>query len=407
MSGTATWRHGEWNSQRPVWRCRAVTERIGLVMAGGTGTRLYPASRADRPKQFQSFGGDRSLLRQAVDRLSFLDRVYVITRPAFADRVAELAPETTVLSEPEPKDTGPALAYATHEIARREDDPVLLCTPSDHVIGEGFETDASAAVEAAERTDGLVTLGVEPTRDATEYGYIVPAEATGDGTSDPTEATGDGTSDPAEATGDGTSDPTKATQHGPSGPDETDGGGTPVPGDAADGPTPVATFHEKPDAETAVALREQGALWNAGIFAWRPAAFLDAARKSPLRGLIESLEASDAAAGFEHVEAVSVDHAVLERAESVFVVPASFPWDDLGSWDALERLFPGENAVLGDALTIDATDNVIASDDTHVSVLGVEDLVVAAYDDRVLVVPKDRAQEVRRIVAALRGRGEY
>lgn len=321
-------------------------------MAGGTGTRLYPASREDRPKQFQAFGGDRSLLRQAADRLDFLDAVYVITRDAYADRVAEIVPEATVLTEPEPMDTGPALVYATHEIASRETDPLLLCTPSDHVIGEGFRPDAEATLEVAEESGGLVTLGVEPTRTATEYGYIVP-----------------------------------------------------------EGPTedyaPVEAFHEKPDAETATELSDRGALWNAGMFAWRPSTFLDAARDSPLEELVEALEAGDAPGGFEGVDAISVDDAVLERADNVFVVPATFPWDDLGSWDAIDRLLGGDNATLGETLAIDAAGNVLASDDKHVSVLGVEDLVVAAYDDRVLVVPKDRAQEVRAIVAALRESGDY
>ncbi len=321
--------------------------RVGLLMAGGAGTRLYPASREHRPKQFQSFGGDRSLLRQAADRVDFLDSLYVVTREAYAEQVRDIVPEAAVLTEPEPKDTGPALVYATHEIARLETDPVLLCLPSDHVIGDGFHEPASTALDVASETDRLVTLGIDPTRAATGYGYILPGESAG-----------------AYA--------------------------------------PVETFHEKPDRETAEGLIEDGAKWNAGIFAWEPSVFLQAARESPLESLVDALDADEAEAGFDRIEPTSVDNAVLERASNVAVVPASVPWDDLGSWDALERVLSGENAIIGEALPIDSSGNVVASDDKHVSLVGVEDLVVAAYDDRVLVVPKDRAQEVRSVVAALR-----
>lgn len=320
--------------------------RVALILAGGTGTRLYPASRPDRPKQFQAFGGDRSLLRRAADRVAFLDRTYVVTAEEYAEKAAEIVPEATVLTEPAAKDTGPAVVYATHEIAERESDPVVFCSPSDHVIGDGFQADATRAIDVAEETGGLVTLGIMPTRVATEYGYILP-------------------------------------------------------GDDIDGYAPVDAFHEKPDEERARTLLDRGARWNAGIFAWEPKPLLQAARLSPLEPLVEALDAGDLAEGYGSVTSISVDHAIFEEAGNAYVVSATFPWDDLGSWDAVERLRDGENAVLGDALTIDAADNVIASDGKHVSILGVDELVVAAYEDRVLVIPKERAQDVRSIVAAL------
>ena len=324
---------------------------VAVVLAGGTGTRLYPASRSERPKQFQSFGGDRSLLAQAVDRAGFADEQFVLTRDAYAERVRNHV-NAPVLLEPEPKDTGPALVYAAHRVRELVDDPIVFAMPSDHIVGEGFADTANQAVAVARETDGIVTVGVVPTRPATEYGYIQP--------------------------------------------------GTPDDGYAA-----VAQFREKPDAETAREFVDAGYRWNTGMFAFRPSALLREARNSPLAPLVTALDAGRAADGFEDVDPVSIDYAVLEAAADVFLVPADFDWDDLGSWDALERLLAGENATLGDALAIDATGNVIASDDKHVSVVGVDDLVVAAFDDRVLVVPKENAQRVREVVAELRESGAF
>ncbi|MFW5937845.1 MAG: mannose-1-phosphate guanylyltransferase [Halanaeroarchaeum sp.] len=325
---------------------------VAVVLAGGTGTRLYPASRADRPKQFQSFGGERSLLERAVDRAGVADEQFVLTRAAYAERVRNHVPSATVLVEPEPRDTGPALVYAAHRVRELVDDPVVFAMPSDHVVGEGFAETARRAISVATETDGIVTVGVAPTRPATEYGYVQL-------------------------------------------------------GAAEDGYAEVVQFREKPDEETAREFVDEGFLWNAGMFAFRPGALLREARASPLASLVEALEADRPDAGFDETASVSIDYAVLEGATDVFVVPTAVTWDDLGSWDALARLLDGENAVLGEALSIDASGNVVASDDKHVSVLGVDDLVVAAYDDRVLVVPKAEAQRVREVVAALRETGAF
>jgi mannose-1-phosphate guanylyltransferase len=145
------------------------------------------------------------------------------------------------------------------------------------------------------------------------------------------------------------------------------------------------------------------------MFAWTPAALLREARGTPLGALVDALGAGDAAGGFDAVESVSIDYAVMEATDRAAIVPATFEWDDLGAWDAMERVLESDddgNATLGDTVAIDAEDNVVATDG-HASVVGVDDLVVASYDDHTLVVPKREAQRVREVVAELEREGEF
>ncbi|MEF8908036.1 MAG: sugar phosphate nucleotidyltransferase [Haloarculaceae archaeon] len=328
---------------------------VAVVLAGGTGTRLYPASRPDRPKQLLALGSESSLLTRTVDRAGFADQRYVLTRPSLADAVREHASGAAVLTEPEPRDTGPALVYAAHRVREQVGDCVLVCLPSDHQVSGDFAPTMERAAAVAADTGRLVTLGVEPSRPATGYGYIEPGADRGEYRE-------------------------------------------------------VARFVEKPDGEAAQQYVEAGWLWNAGMFAWTPDALLGAARDSPLAPLVEALDAGEPAAGFEAVEAVSVDNAVLERADDVAVVPADFAWDDLGSWDAVGRVLEADadgNAHLGETLAVDAADCVLAAgEDSHVSAVGVEGLAVASYDGRTLVVPREDAERVREVVRRLESSGD-
>lgn len=327
---------------------------VAVVLAGGTGTRLYPATGPDRPKQLLQLGGDRTLLAETVDRAGFADEVYVLTRADFADDVREAVPNAAVLVEPEPKDTGPALVYAAHRIREQVGDCVLCCLPSDHRVAGEFAPTMRTATAVAADTGGLVTLGVDPDRPATGYGYIAP-------------------------------------------------------GEGLNGHHRVREFVEKPDAATAQEYVEAGYLWNAGMFVWTPEAFLSAARDSPLADLVESLERGEPDWGFAAVDAVSVDEAVLEDAEDVFVVPAGFDWADLGTWDAVWRAgerTAGGNVHLGNTLAVDA-ENCLLATDAHVSAVGVSDLVVASFDGRTLVVPREEAERVRTVVDLLRDEGRY
>ena len=370
---------------------------VAVVLAGGTGSRLYPASRSDRPKQLLSLLGEASLLERTVARArAIADAVIVLTRESYAAGVAERVPDAEVVVEPAGRDTGPALLYATHQVAARYDDAVALVLPSDHLIGDGggdggFAPAIRRGVEVAAATDRLVTFGVEPTRPETGYGYIEAADPVAE----------DGADD--------------------AGPDATGDAGTGAEADPATDIVetdaewyPVASFHEKPDTETATSYVEAGHYWNAGLFAWRPEAFLAAADTPPLAPLLDALRTGDDAevqAAFESVDPVSVDYAVLESAPDAAVVPASFPWDDIGSWDALDRVLDTDadgNAVTegGTLRALDAADNVVAAD-THVSLVGVDGLAVVAWDDRVLVVPKERAQDIKRLVRRLEDCGEF
>lgn len=323
--------------------------QIAVVLAGGVGTRLYPASSDDHPKQFLSFDEDgQSLLSRTVQRVErIVDRVYVLTRPEYADRIPEHAPDATVLTEPEGKDTGPALVYAAHKLCDAASDPVLLCVPSDHYVGSSFAPVTQRAMDVAHETEQLVTLGVEPTRAATEYGYIKPGENHGDHYA-------------------------------------------------------VEGFYEKPDPGAASRYIYNDFYWNAGVFAWTPEALLNAARDTELGPLVEALGTDNEQEVFDAVDSVSIDHAVLESADGLRMVPADLAWDDLGSWDALKRVRDSDETgtvALGDVLTIDADNCVIAADEqSHISAVGVSDLTIVAYDGRVLVVPTSETQRVREVV---------
>ena len=336
-----------------------------LILAGGSGTRFWPLSRRHRPKQLLPLETDRSLLRQTVDRLApDVDpaSVWVCTTRALADAIRAQLPEVPpgqILAEPEGRNTAPAIAWSIRSMSEAERRDVIAVLPADH----RFEDDASfrrtlrQAADVARRDDRVVALGVKPRWAESGYGYLELGEEL----------------------------------------------------DPANGLRRVARFTEKPDDATAREYFEgQGHLWNAGIFLFRGSTLLrHLASFEPelARGVETMAEFPERTPEiYPTLESISIDYAVMERLDSIATLPLDCGWSDLGSWEALAEVLPGDadgNRGRGDVVALDAADNLLYAEEGTVAVLGVEGLVVVRTGDSVLVVPKQRSQEVRRIVNEL------
>jgi mannose-1-phosphate guanylyltransferase len=344
-----------------------------VLLAGGRGTRFWPASREALPKQFLRVGGDESLLARTGRRLAGVVAprdTWVVTNAAHAALAAGHLPgipRDRIVGEPVGRNTAPCIALAAALVAREDPEGVLLVAPADHWIGDepAFRHAALAAVEVARATRTLVTFGVVPTSPATGYGYIEAGE--------------------------------------------------PLGGPSADARR-VARFTEKPDLATAQRFLASGRhTWNSGIFAWRADVFLEElervepAMSAAARRFAEAADL-DAALRAEYaaLPSISVDYAVLERSARVAVLPARFPWSDVGSWDALAALSPVDgrgNTLSGDVLAVDANGCFVESDGRPTALLGVRDLIVVTRPDAVLIAAKGRSQDVKQLVEQLERQG--
>jgi len=349
-----------------------------VILAGGSGTRFWPKSRAARPKQFLAFGGTRSLLEETFARTRLVapaERTLVITAAAHAKGAAALLPElpaANLVGEPAARDTAAAVGLAATLVAARKRDAMLLVCPADHRIEppERFAVAARAAEELiAERPGRLVVFGIAAAEPATGYGWVERGAPLG----------------------------------ARSGLDCFD----------------VARFHEKPGLEQARAYVASGRFsWNAGIFAFRADALLaELARQQPelSRGLAEI----GAAAGtprfadamkrlFPGLPKLPIDKAVMEHAAERAVVVPDYSWDDVGSFPALARARAADadgNVALGELLALESRGNVVDAGDGLVALLGVDDLVVVHTADVTLVCRKERSEEVKRLLEQLRQRG--
>lgn len=331
----------------------------GILLAGGSGTRFWPLSSPTRPKQLLPLAGERSSAEEAVDRLAgFIppERIVVVTGAALAGPLqASLPiPAANYLIEPRAASTGPALVWATLAIAARDPDAAVLSMHADwHVRDPGaFVATAATALAAAARHARLVTVGIVPSRPDTGFGYIVP---------------GASLDSAARA---------------------------------------VDRFVEKPDAARALDLMADGALWNSGLFAWRAADLRrEIERHTPeIAPHLAHLDRGDVPAFFEGVRSVSIDVGVFERSDAVAVVPGDFPWDDIGTWEALARVRPRDakgNVTIGPVTLVDSADCIVWNDGPPIVVSGVRDLVIVHANRRTLVLDRSRAPHLKQTLDAL------
>lgn len=330
-----------------------------VLLAGGSGTRFWPLSSPRTPKQLLPLTGSRSSAQEAVDRLAgFIpaERLLIVTGAELAPRLQEslLVPAGNYLIEPRAAGTAPALVWATVEAARRDPEATVISMHADWAIRDSsaFVATAASALDTANRHHRLVTVGMVPSRPETGFGYVVP--------------------------------------------------GAPLDGAAR----AVSRFVEKPDSTTALNLMADGALWNSGLFAWRATDLRREvlAHTPEIAPFLPALEAGDVATFFRDVRAVSIDVGVFERSEAVAVVAGEFPWDDIGTWEALARIRPRDrngNVVHGPATLVDCSDCIVWNDGPPMVLSGVRDLVVVHANGRTLVLERARAPDLKQTLDAL------
>jgi mannose-1-phosphate guanylyltransferase len=346
-----------------------------VVMAGGSGTRFWPLSRAARPKQFLALSGEKPLLVETLERLpplAGIDRTYVVCGPVHAPSARELLPglpAANLLVEPCARNTAPCVGLAALHVARRDARGVLAMLPADHHVArpEAFRAALAAGAALAE-AGHIATVGIRPSRPETGYGYLRI--------------------------------------------------GAPLAG-FAPGSAKVERFVEKPDRATAERyLADGGYLWNGGIFLFRADVILEEIREA-MPELAARLDEIGAALGtpaydevlgraFPACPSESIDYGVMERSSRLAVVPADFGWSDVGSFAALPEVRAADgagNVTEGEAIVLDGRDNVVLAGERTVAVVGVDGLVVVDAGDAVLVCPRDRAHDVKKIVDELKRRG--
>jgi mannose-1-phosphate guanylyltransferase len=345
---------------------------VPVILAGGKGERFWPLSRKHRPKQFLSLDGSgKSLLAATAERLLPLsggwENLWVVTSAPLAMGVQEQLPQLPVenlLAEPEGRDTAPAVAWSTWEIAKRYgEDTVVGFFPADPWIGDhlGFQKTLRAATELAAAQAAIVTLGVKPNYPATGYGYIEQGEMTGNF------------------------------------------GGLPV--------YRVNRFTEKPDRATAEAFLATGRFsWNSGMFIFQAGVVLEELRTHAPE-IITPLQAQGPEAAYPQLPKTSIDYALMEKTKLAYVLPVDFGWDDLGDWNAIERLLKGDalNVELANHVGLDTQGTILyASDQAEVIVtIGLEDVVIVRDRNVTLIVKKDRTQEIKQVLKTLQSNPKF
>jgi mannose-1-phosphate guanylyltransferase len=347
-------------------------KRYAIIMAGGIGSRFWPWSRAAMPKQLLALASDKSMLADTVERIRSIvprENIFIVTGSKMRRGVAKAIPWLSargILCEPTGRNTAPCVGWAALEVAARDPEGVMIVLAADHVVGPAkkFEKSILTAFSVASNDEQLVTFGIKPTDPATGYGYIKVGR--------------------------------KGKGKGPA--------------------LSVDAFVEKPDYKTAKRYLKTGKYyWNSGMFAWRADTILAEIREH-LPELSKGLAKLERARKrgriaqkavdriYPKLPSISVDHGIMEKSRRVAMLPAGFDWSDIGDWDAVGEMWPGDkqgNRSRDPLIAIDAADNVVATNGKPVALVGVSGLAVVDAGDALLVCPRERAQEVRRVVAAL------
>jgi len=349
-----------------------------VIMAGGKGTRFWPLSRENRPKQLLAITGEEAMIRMTVDRILPLippERVLVITGASHAEEIKALLPDLppdNIFVEPVGRNTLPCIGLAAHVVSNMDPDGVMLVLPADHIIIKAaqFRSLVKKGVQLAKQRETIVTLGITPSRPETGYGYIEAAEEELDLNN------------------------TKAFR--------------------------VASFHEKPDQKKALEYFKAGCFyWNSGMFIFSAKTILFWLEKlqpglaCDLKGLAQKLHQPDFKAAmaeiYPHLTSISIDYGIMEQAEGTLVLPADIGWSDIGSWSVAAEHWPviEGNFAQGECLFIESQGCAVYSPRKLVTLIGVKDLVVVDTPDALLICPKDKDQRVKDVVEALRNRGRH
>lgn len=340
-----------------------------IILAGGNGERFWPLSTPERPKQFLTLFGGKALIQHAVDRLEGVippERIFVITGSQFAlqtRKALKSIPSANIIAEPMRRDTAAAVAVACGLVKRHGGSDAIGCIlTADQLMSPvlKFRATLKTAIAAAESHDAIVTLGIVPTTPATGYGYIECGEAL-------------------------SKDIVKVTR-----------------------------FVEKPDRKTAEKYLKSGKfLWNAGMFIWRQEVMEEAFKKAaPDIGRAIGIISEAKEIGktlrklYSDIRATSVDYAVMEKTKNILVTRCAFKWNDVGSWSALAEEFKSDkddNIRLGSTAVLDVKNSTIVAEDNHlIAALGVSDLVIVHTPRATLVCSKDRAQDIKKLLATLK-----
>ena len=350
-----------------------------LIMAGGRGERFWPKSRKNMPKQFLSLTDDnKTMIQLTVERISALvnlEDIYIVTNKDYKSLVCTQLPDIPVeniICEPVGKNTAPCIGLGAVYIAQKYQDALMIVFPSDHLVkfNNMFITTLTDACEVAEKADNLVTIGIAPDYPETGYGYIK--------------------FNPHKIIG-------RAYQ--------------------------VERFVEKPTLEVAKEyLATEEYFWNSGMFIWKVSSILENIKKL-MPSMFKHLQKIQDSIGTEQekvilqeeyheIDAISIDYGIMERAESIFILPGTFGWDDVGSWLAVSRIRKSNesgNSVSGNVITVDTCNCVIQGEKKLIAAVGLENIIVVDTSDAILICAKDSASDIKKVLENLKicNRDEY